>query len=145
MTKTGTKPSKYDPNRHPRIAKALALDGYIDRDMAPVMGISVRTLHYWKKRYPEFADALQKGKDVVDEGVESALLKRAMGYEVEETEVIADKSGKASRVKRTKKQIAPDVIAQIFWLKNRKPTKWRDKHDIEHGGEIAVQIVDDIK
>ena len=25
------------------------------------------------------------------------------------------------------KEIPPDTTAQIFWLKNRKPDKWRDK------------------
>ena len=29
--------------------------------------------------------------------------------------------------KETKKEIPPDTLAQIFWLKNRKPDKWRDK------------------
>jgi hypothetical protein len=28
--------------------------------------------------------------------------------------------------------IAPDTTAQIFWLKNRRPDKWRDKpHTVE--------------
>ena len=31
----------------------------------------------------------------------------------------------------TKKEVVPDTTAQIFWLKNRKPDKWRDKPDYE--------------
>ena len=46
--------------------------------------------------------ALKKGKAVVDFAVENALLKNAL---------------------------AGDTTAQIFWLKNRKRDKWRDRHD----------------
>lgn len=27
--------------------------------------------------------------------------------------------------------MAPDVTAQIFWLKNRMPEQWRDKREVE--------------
>lgn len=38
------------------------------------------------------------------------------------------------------KEIAPDTTAQIFWLKNRKPAKWRDKQEIEHSGEMNNHV-----
>jgi hypothetical protein len=28
--------------------------------------------------------------------------------------------------------VPPDVTAQIFWLKNRKPVEWRDVQQMEH-------------
>ena len=46
--------------------------------------------------------------------------------------------------KRVKKQVAPDVTAQIFWLKNRKPAEFRDKHDVEFKGELPVVLRDDV-
>jgi len=46
--------------------------------------------------------------------------------------------------KRVKKMVPPDTVAQIFWLKNRKPGEWRDKRDVEVAGAAAVQIIDDI-
>lgn len=36
------------------------------------------------------------------------------------------------------KDVAPDTTAQIFWLKNRKPDKWRDKQNIEHSGSMDI-------
>lgn len=36
----------------------------------------------------------------------------------------------------TKKEVVPDTTAQIFWLKNRKPDKWRDKPDYEDTSAI---------
>lgn len=32
----------------------------------------------------------------------------------------------------------PDVTAQIFWLKNRKPVEWRDKQIVESTNEITI-------
>lgn len=39
-------------------------------------------------------------------------------------------------VERKTKDVAPDTTAQIFWLKNRKPSDWRDKQNVEISGEV---------
>jgi hypothetical protein len=31
-----------------------------------------------------------------------------------------------------REHVPPDVTAQIFWLKNRKPREWRDVQNVEH-------------
>lgn len=36
---------------------------------------------------------------------------------------------KQQLVERKVKEVAPDVTAQIFWLKNRIPSRWRDKQE----------------
>ena len=49
--------------------------------------------------------------------------------------------------KKVKKQIAPDVTAQIFWLKNRRPDKWRDRKDFEVSGSeegLPVRIIHEL-
>jgi len=82
---------------------------------------------------------LKSGKDDADATVENALFRRACGYEVEEIETVVAKDGKA-RVRKTKKTIAPDVIAQIFYLKNRAPERWRDKQIREFSGVDGADI-----
>ena len=120
-----------------------ARDGLIDEQIAQNIGIAASTLYEWKNQYPEISEALKKGKEVVDRQVENALLKRALGYKYEEIKTEETEEGK--KVTVTIKEVVPDVTAQIFWLKNRKPDQWRDKRDIEHSGEIGgVVIVDDI-
>lgn len=48
-------------------------------------------------------------------------------------------------VKETEEEVAPDVTAAIFWLKNRKPEEWRDKRDVEIDGlGDGQQKIDDI-
>ena len=82
------------------LLQGWARDGLKDEQIAHNIGIRRTTLYDWKNKYPDINDALKKGKEIVDYEVENALLKRA-------------KQG--------------DVTAQIFWLKNRRPEKWRDK------------------
>jgi hypothetical protein len=65
--------------------------------------------------------------------VEKALLRRALGFRQEEvhTEDVCDKkTGEIlESVKRrtVTKEIAPDVRALLFWLKNRRPARWKDR------------------
>lgn len=109
------------------LVEAWARDGLTDEQIAHNLGIAVSTLYVYKAEHEEFSEALKRGKEVVDYEVENALLKRALGYSYEE---ITYEAGKL--VKTVTKQVAPDVTAQIYWLKNRKPDKWRDKpNDIE--------------
>lgn len=107
-----------------------ARDGLIDEQIAENIGINPATLYDWKKKYDEISEALKKGKEVVDRQVENALLKRALGYEYEE---VKEKYECNVLTERTviKKEVAPDTTAQIFWLKNRRPDKWRDKQEVD--------------
>lgn len=119
-----------------------ARDGLNDEQLAQNMGIAIRTFYEWQNRFPQLRQAIKKGKDPVDVEVENALLKRALGYEYEETiteieEV--DEGRQKKHVRRVKKHMPPDVGAIVFWLKNRKPGKWRDK--IETAPEVASELL----
>lgn len=109
--------------------QAWARDGLTDKQIANNIGIAESTLYIWKDKYSEFAEALKRGKEVVDIQVENALLKRALGYEYEETKTyVQEVDGKITKRKEiTVKHVLPDVTAQIYWLKNRKPSVWRDR------------------
>ncbi len=135
----GGRPSKYETQWKDKlpVIQGWARDGLVDEQIAKNLGIHPSTLYEWKKRYPEFAEALKKGKEVVDREVENALLKRALGYEFEEIKTELEDTG-ATKVTKTVKQVVPDVTAQIFWLKNRKPNEWRDKRDVEMSGNMGI-------
>lgn len=104
-----------------------ARQGLTDEQIAKNMGIGLTTLKQWKKKYRPIWTALKKGKTPVDFEVENALLKRAMGFEYEETETIIEEiDGKQrKRIKKIKKVALPETSAIIFWLKNRMPEQWR--------------------
>lgn len=121
-----------------------ARDGLTEEQIAGNMGIHRDTLNEWKKKYSDISDTLKRGKDIVDLQVENALLKRALGYRYTETtrELTTNlKTGKEEmRVTKTvQKEVVPDTTAQIFWLKNRKPDKWRDKQDVQISGELKSE------
>lgn len=97
------------------LLQGWARDGLKDEQIAHNCGITAKTLYEWKNRYGDICDALKKGKEIVDYEVENALLKRA-------------KQG--------------DVTAQIFWLKNRRPEKWRDK--VQFTDETSLKKLDSL-
>ena len=114
------------------LLEGWARDGLTDEQIAHNMGISAATLYNWKSKYLEIVEALKKGKDVIDREVENALLKRALGFQYDE---ITLKGG--VETKRVTKMVVPDTTAQIFWLKNRRPDKWRDKPEESRGARDA--------
>ena len=108
------------------LLEGWARDGLTDEQIAINCGCSSSTLYEWKAKYPEISEALKRGKEVVDMEVENALLKRALGYEYQEERIeVSEKDGK--KIIQTIKHVVPDTTAQIYWLKNRRPDKWRDK------------------
>ena len=118
-----------------------ARNGLTDEMIAHNIGITTTTFYDWKKKYPQFAEAVKRGKEVVDIMVENALLKSAMGYKYDEVvkERVFDYETETSvvvEVKRTTKEVAPNPTSLIFWLKNRKPEAWRDTKNIDAAVEV---------
>lgn len=108
---------------------AWARDGLTDEQISKNIGISRKTLAEWKNRFSDICDTLKKNKEVADIEVENALHKRAVGYKTVEQRVEeSEKDGK--KIITISKEVAPETAAAIFWLKNRQPNKWRDKHDV---------------
>lgn len=98
------------------LLEGWARDGLTDEQIAKNMGVSYSTLKDWKNKYSAISAALKKGKEVVDYEVENALLSSAL---------------------------EGNTTAQIFWLKNRRPDKWRDKQK-EETDKTALDKLDSI-
>ena len=97
----------------------LAGFGFIDKEIAYILDVGVTTLNKYKHE-PEFKSALERGKLVADKKVVKSLYNKAVGF------------------KHDKRYYPPDTTAIIFWLKNRRPDLWRDKHEVEHTGEVKL-------
>ncbi len=117
--------------------------GADDKALARFFKVSRSTINLWKHDHPEFSDSIKKGKDFYDSHVvERSLLKRALGYSVKErVRERQIKPGQASTdeeplefemvlTKEVTKHIPGEVTACIFWLKNRRPDRWRDKSEV---------------
>ncbi len=65
---------------------------------------------------------------------EDALLKRALGFkqnEIHSEDMVDKKTGEQLEILKRRivsKEVAPDVRALLFWLKNRCPQRWSEKH-----------------
>lgn len=128
------------------LLEGWARDGLTEEQIAKNMGVSVKTLYNWKNDNLPILQALKKGKEVIDFEVENALLKKALGYTVTLNKQKVTKNGDVIDIQEDV-HVAPDTTAQIFWLKNRKPDKWRDKvqndddeKDIKNAKEIIFKI-----
>lgn len=141
------------------LLEGWARDGLTEEQIAKNIGISRKTLGEWKKKYSDICNTIKKGKEVVDYEVENALFKRAMGYtttvikhmKVKKCSFNDDgyKISEKEEIVEVKDEvhIPADTTAQIFWLKNRKPEKWREKQKELNKPEDneKVLLVDDLK
>lgn len=107
------RPSQYRAE-FAELAKNYCLLGAKDDDLAEFFGVTDRTIRTWKRDHPDFADALAAGKARADSLVARALYNNAVGG---------------------------DTTACIFWLKNRQKHAWRDRHEIDHSGKVAVDPI----
>lgn len=134
------RPTKYNPDFHPQLVKLLASKGLIDTEISKELEISEATLNNWKNEHPLFLESIKKGKEEIDDIVENALFKRAIGYEHSEDDIkVCDKK---IVITPTIKHYPPDTAAAFIWLKNRRPDKWRDKKDVDFNGKIQLSIED---
>ena len=92
--------AKWESEEKLILLEGWARDGLSMEQIAKNMGIAKDTLYRWLKISSDISDAIKKGKEVTDYLVENALFASALGG---------------------------NVVAQIFWLKNRKPERWKDK------------------
>ena len=130
------------------LIEGWAREGLTEEQIAKNMGCAYSSLCRWKEEYSVISEALKRGKAPVDMQVENALLKRALGYEYEEvTEVVEFADGNTKKTNKTvRKFIPPDVTAQIFWLKNRRPDRWRDTKRIESKSDgMLAELIDGLR
>ena len=120
------------------LLSAWARDGLTDAQISKKMGIAPKTLWQWKTAHSSLGNALKNTKEVVDITVENALYKKTQGYTVQLIKTFKLRSadydlvtGKKTREWEELKEgieeihVPADTMAQLAWLNNRKPEKWR--------------------
>ena len=152
MARTRKKPEEWAKEKNLIRIESWARDGLRMVDIAKKMGIARQTLYEYTDKFPDIADAIKRGREPIDFEVENAMLKSAMGHK--------ETVRKPIRLRTTKRKdgmeitedhveyvdeevyIPPQVSAQIFWLKNRKPDIWRDKKELTTN--TALEKLDDL-
>ena len=127
--------------------KGWARDGLTDKEIAiKKMGVSETTMTRWKAENPVIVNALKEGREPVDVEVEDCLSRSAKGFTVTvkkpiKLRTVKEKDGMKLTEERIEyveeeQYIPPQVVAQIYWLKNRKKDYWRDKPEPENNEAV---------
>lgn len=82
-------------------------------DAARAAGVSRKTLYQWRDKHPELASEMDDARDEIDDIVEQRLFDLT----------------------------AKDTTACIYWLKNRRPQSWRDRHEPTVTEVRPIQII----
>lgn len=107
--------------------------GLTNEQIAENLGISEQAFYNYQKRYEEFAEAIDKGREETEIHIENALVKRALGYSYKEVtrerkQVKNSETGdveyKLVVTKSVTKHVIPDVTAQQYYLEHRAPKRW---------------------
>lgn len=124
-----------------------AREGLTDKQIAGNIGVSEKSFNDWKTRFPSLSSALKKGKAPVDLAVENALYKSATGYtKTLRKPVKLRQRGGVEVIEYVDEEFyyPPQVTAQIFWLKNRRRDRWKDKPEESGANEQISEILQSI-
>jgi hypothetical protein len=105
-----------------------ARDGLTEEQICKNIGVGVNAFNIYKKQHEELRESLKKGKEIIITEIENALIKRAIGYDVEEVKTsIRMIDGKETKyTEKSRKHIPPDVGACAILLKNKDRGNWSD-------------------
>jgi hypothetical protein len=107
------RPSSYSPVVLP-VVRACATFGATAEEIAIYLDIPWGSFKRWIYAEPELREALKRGRDASDERVVESLYRKAL---------------------------TGDVGACCFWLKNRRPSEWRDVQNIQ--SDVGIYIISD--
>ena len=144
------RPLEYQPE-YVAVAYAHSASGGMDAGLAEKLGVAVATIYRWKNEYPDFCDALRKGKTGFDQEVQDALLDKAKGATINKQvpiklkDIEYENGKKLSERERVElvtvtEQQAPDTGAMIFWLTNRQGDDWKNTQRRELTGADGAPI-----
>lgn len=136
--------SKYFTHVKPRLEQIAAWcrnEGALDKDIVKRLGVGMSNYMRYKLDYSELREAL-KSKDEVDNMVENALLKRALGFKEKvrkPMKIRVDQYTESVVYVDEETYYPPDTTAQIYWTKNRRRDKWANSDRLELAASSATQ------
>lgn len=108
--------------------------GFTIPEIARCFGLDEQKLYDALRSEPAIKSAYVQALEEPNRCVEASLFKKAMGFTTVEKEF----DGQGNLKKLKSKQMAPDITAIIFWLKNRSLGKWQDVNKVE----VALPLAD---
>lgn len=135
-------PTKYHPDMVKMAAQYIDF-GLTENQIAQLFEVSVMTMWHWKRRYPQFAKALELTPERRNKIVEASLYLKATGYSHPAIRILppAVAGGDPVVVEYTE-YYPPDTSSIALWLLNRAPGRYKRRgtapaDDIPAPGQAA--------
>ena len=122
------RPTKYNPDCVKQVT-ALCMLGYTNEQLAEFLNIHESRFYEWKKRHPEFQEALLSGREKAGARMAVSLFQRGTGYSHKD-EKIFQYEGEIIRA-ATVKHYPPETRAAELWLKAKYPELWNTAQKID--------------
>lgn len=130
---------RYRERVKPRLAeiRAWARDGRTEEEIAKALGVAYSTFREYKEKNPALSAALKCARAYDDEVVDS-LHENTIGrvVKLKKPFKVRRKIFEDGKLVREEEEIVtaeeeiyiqPDTLAQMYWLNNRQPSKWKAK------------------
>jgi hypothetical protein len=101
-------------------AEELCRQGYDEGELAAFFQVNDDDVEHWAAAQPEFALAIEAGKQAIADAVEVSLVRRALGYYRLKT--VITRRGNRFDINEF---VDPNVNALIEWLRARGPESFR--------------------
>ena len=132
------RPTLYKPEYAGR-ARELCARGATNKDLAGRFGVVRSTIDLWIASHPEFAEAVQQGRDVADASAVESLFTRVTGYNHQAEKVFLYRG--EPRTATYTSHVPPETRACMFWLRNRRPEEWVEVSEYV-AAELAQEAAD---
>ncbi len=118
-------------NKKLKEIKDMVSKNFTQKSIAKVLGMTEKTLIKLKKVHPKLDQAFVYGNDELKHSLVDAILKKALGYEYEETQTTFEetKAGKKKKIVKTKKRVHPDMGAARYLLIIKFGRDFNDKKE----------------
>ena len=128
---------------------SMVKDGCTDKEIVEKLGISPSTWKRKKAQNKKIKEALDELLDNRNQEVEESLFKCCTGYSYYEEvvtkvkEEVKGANGEVTikedvKISKVKKYKGPDIVAQKYWLNNKKKVVWKDDpHKVANDRKIT--------
>ena len=130
------RPTKFTVLKERQVIR-LTKAGWTVQEIADFLELSYPTVWHWRKKNPDFFNAVKGAKEQSDEPVKVALRESAMGYSHPEEKIFCNALGEVTTV-QTIKHYPPNSTSLIFWLCNRDPEHFKRNTESKPEGEKDI-------
>lgn len=109
--------------------EVFAAQGLSEEQIALSLGISYSTFNRKKKETDNIDKNIKRGRAKGVSTITNKLFQRAQGFYIEEEKVFCHQGEIVTHT--VKKYIVPDLGSMAFYLKNRDPDNWKERHHVD--------------